>query len=270
MGCAPSQAALEPGLSENESVETCRRLVAKGSVEAAVRLLSESEVNLELVVLGRRGSAALGAALASETCRVETLRLRKCQLTSFGAADKLKDFSAGLGQNSTVRILDLSGNSIDDYSAEHLATAIGRHTSIEILDLQANAIGGNGGGCGYRALAKALANHPTIVEVRVGGNKKEGLADFVVSLVRARSLKALYLADPGGRAPNRAKCEVCGNVGHAARAACELLAAARPDLMICYNDAQNRTRFLNEPFVHWEPVVLDAEATVDIDRARPV
>lgn len=270
MGCAPSQnLTLEP-LSGSESEEECRNLVTKGSVAAAARLVSESrELILDLLPLRQRGSAALGEALASDSCIVETLSLRKCQLGSAFDMTKLSNFSVGLTRNATLRVLDLSGNMIDDYAAEHLALGIAKHSKLEIIILQSNALGSNGGGCGYRALARALANHCTVTELRIGGNRKEGLAAFCLSLMRARALRAVYFCDPGGHAASRIKCEVCANIGHAARRACEALAAARPDLMVCYSDVHGRIRFLNEPVVLWEPASHTA-TTTSIEQAMPI
>lgn len=271
--CSGTSSTINVPLSGDESEEECKYLMSKGSVHAAEKLLAaDGEVVLDLVPLGPRGSSALATALASDTCRAERLSLRKCHLMDFVLNNKLIEFSKGLAANSSVRILDLSGNMLDDYSTEHLAEGVATNSTLEILILQANAIGSNGGGSGYRALSKALEDHPSLVELRIGANRKDGLATFILSMARARSLKALYLTDPGGSNPNsRVKCEACSNIGHAARAACEMLAASRADLMVCYVDAQHRIRFLNEPHVDWVESFPSpgAEPPADITRATP-
>lgn len=244
--CRPQNVAKD--VDEATSERGLHRRLEKGDEAAAQTLVASNEVRLVSLKLGPRGYRALGAALARSECRAETLVLHRSLII---CGDKLQGLATGLARNSTVRVLDLAHNYIEDYAMSKLAHAIATNTTLEIINVQANRIGSNGAGQGYRDLASALEDHASVVELRVGGNSRDGLADFVRRLARARSLKALYLCDPQGN------CSNCQNIGHAARKACRDLAAERPDLMVVYFDKLSEMDkperiFLNEPIVHWE------------------
>lgn len=246
--CRPQNAARQ---DDDESERGLHKRLEKGDEAAAQRLVASNEVRLVSLKLGPRGYGALGSALAHAECRAETLVLHR-SLNICG--DKLARLASGLARNSTVRVLDLANNYVEDYAMSKLARAIATNTTLEIINVQANRIGSNGAGQGYRDLAAALEGHASVVELRIGGNSRDGLADFVRRLARARSLKALYLCDPQGN------CSNCQNIGHAARKACRDLAADRPDLMVVYFDKLSEMDkpervFLNEPIVDWEPAV---------------
>ena len=149
MGCG-SSAPVE--LTGSETHDELRDLVRRGSVDAAVVCVSNEECDLSLgrkawgnEPLGVKGANALGEAIGRPTCKAKKLVLRGTKLGGGAqgppAGMGLKKFAAGLAANTSIEVLDLSGNRILHYEAEKLAAALETNRTVKTLILSGNGIG---------------------------------------------------------------------------------------------------------------------------------
>ena len=145
MGCG-SSAPVE--LTGSETHDELRDLVRRGSVDAAVVCVSNEECDLrgdlKDFTLGAKGANALGEAIGRPTCKAKKLVLRGTKLGGGAqgppAGMGLKKFAAGLAANTSIEVLDLSGNRILHYEAEKLAAALETNRTLKTLILSKNRI----------------------------------------------------------------------------------------------------------------------------------
>ena len=145
MGCG-SSAPVE--LTGSETHDELRDLVRRGSVDAAVVCVSNEECDLrgdlKDFTLGAKGANALGEAIGRPTCKAKKLVLRGTRLgggtRGSPAGMGLKKFAAGLAANTSIEVLDLSGNRILHYEAEKLAAALETNRTLKTLILSKNRI----------------------------------------------------------------------------------------------------------------------------------
>ena len=145
MGCG-SSAPVE--LTGSETHDELRDLVRRGSVDAAVVCVSNEECDLrgdlKDFTLGVKGANALGEAIGRPTCKAKKLVLRGTKLGGGAqgppAGMGLKKFAAGLAANTSIEVLDLSGNRILHYEAEKLAAALETNRTLKTLILSKNRI----------------------------------------------------------------------------------------------------------------------------------
>ncbi|KAJ8608726.1 hypothetical protein CTAYLR_009660 [Chrysophaeum taylorii] len=258
MGCSSSviKGGNDEELSGDETDGELRRLIAKGSLAAAERVVSmEVDLNLSGLALGPRGERALGVALRRPCCVVEVLRLRRCKLID--GKRGLEDLAAGLAANTTVVSIDLRNNGLDDAAVATLAAALSTNTTLRVLNLENNRIGTTGG-AGYRALADVL-DQSAISELRLGRNGPDGLDAFVVSVEQCKTLGALFLNvgdvvdlrrgfdDYGVTSFDETDDAVGGSAAvlkSSTLAALKTLARRRSDLVVCFDD-HDGLRYLN-------------------------
>ena len=203
MGCG-SSAPVE--LTGSETHDELRDLVRRGSVDAAVVCVSNEECDLSLgrkawgnEPLGVKGANALGEAIGRPTCKAKKLVLRGTKLGGGAqgppAGMGLKKFAAGLAANTSIEVLDLSGNEIGDYEAEKLAAALETNRTLKTLILFQNRIGKEGGGSGAKAIGKALRSggNDALRELRLNNNciDSDGTTSLAEALATNSSLKVL-------------------------------------------------------------------------------
>ena len=200
MGCG-SSAPVE--LTGSETHDELRDLVRRGSVDAAVVCVSNEECDLrgdlKDFTLGAKGANALGEAIGRPTCKAKKLVLRGTKLGGGAqgppAGMGLKKFAAGLAANTSIEVLDLSGNEIGDYEAEKLAAALETNRTLKTLILFQNRIGKQGGGSGAKAIGKALRSggNDALRELRLNNNciDSDGTTSLAEALATNSSLKVL-------------------------------------------------------------------------------
>jgi hypothetical protein len=200
MGCG-SSAPVE--LTGSETHDELRELVRRGSVDAAVVCVSNEECDLrgdlKDFTLGVKGANTLGEAIGRPTCKAKKLVLRGTKLGGGAqgppAGMGLKKFAAGLAANTSIEVLDLSGNEIGDYEAEKLAAALETNRTLKTLILFQNRIGKEGGGSGAKAIGKALRSggNDALRELRLNMNciDSDGTTKLAEALATNSSLKVL-------------------------------------------------------------------------------
>ena len=199
MGCG-SSAPVE--LTGSETHDELRDLVRRGSVDAAVVCVSNEECDLSLgrkawgkEPLGVKGANALGEAIGRPTCKAKKLVLRGTKLGGGAqgppAGMGLKKFAAGLAANTSIEVLDLSGNEIGDYEAEKLAAALETNRTVKTLILSRNSIGF----IAAKAFGKALrpGGNDALRELRLNDNPvdSDGTTSLAEALATNSSLKVL-------------------------------------------------------------------------------
>ena len=148
MGCG-SSAPVE--LTGSETHDELRDLVRRGSVDAAVVFVSDEECDMNsernawgTYPLGVKGANALGEAIGRPTCKAKKLVLAGTKLGGGkqgpAAGMGMKKFAAGLAANTSIEVLDLSGNRILHYEAEKLAEALETNRTLKTLILSKNRI----------------------------------------------------------------------------------------------------------------------------------
>jgi hypothetical protein len=75
--------------------------------------------------------------------------------------------ATALKNNSTLEVLDISGNKVGDKGAEALADMLKQNTHLTKLDLQNNGISG----VGLLAICRALPENTGIAELALWGNR---------------------------------------------------------------------------------------------------
>ena len=200
MGCG-SSAPVE--LTGSETHDELRDLVRRGSVDAAVVCVSNEECDLrgdlKDFTLGVKGANTLGEAIGRPTCKAKKLVLRGTKLGGGAqgppAGMGLKKFTAGLAANTSIEVLDLSGNEIGDYEAEKLAAALETNRTLKTLILFQNRIGKEGGGSGAKAIGKALRSggNDALRELHLNLNyiDSNGTTKLAEALATNASLKVL-------------------------------------------------------------------------------
>ena len=127
-------------------------------------------------------------------CKIETLYLNSCSLTSDGVGEVM----SGLSDNHTLRMLNLSDNklSLSDNQirsdgAVTIATMLKTNSSLETLDLDDCSIDSSGG----VELGTALERNKTLRELRLSGNAlgDDGVRGLIVGLENNSSLEELWL-----------------------------------------------------------------------------
>lgn len=164
---------------------------------------------------------ALAVAFLCKSCRVRTLHVRGCQLDptsqSFGLvlsaclltelrishnvsaidAPMARALARGLASTAnSLRVLDLSGNGMDDEAVRELSKGLltlGANSALEFLSLDFNAFGDDG----VEALSLALASSQTkLLELHLFGNQVShvGAAHLAGALRVNVTLKSLILS----------------------------------------------------------------------------
>lgn len=130
-------------------------------------------------------SSSLGFLLA--TSQLKQVRLTHCELDARLAAS----LAAGLKSNTSLRVLDLTGNGLDDEAITTLAEGVAR-SQLDLLTLDFNAFGD----VGVAALSNMLAHHPTLRELHLFGNRVtgEGARHLAAALRTNSSLSTLILS----------------------------------------------------------------------------
>ena len=121
------------------------------------------KLNLWANPLTDEGFLPIAMALASNRPQVQEVCLRRCQLTCRSA----EAIAQALRTNSTITVLDLSHNTIEDEGAIALAQAMERsNRTVSILDLRSNFIGERG----LLSLEKMLTSNRAVRKLELEGN----------------------------------------------------------------------------------------------------
>ena len=194
MGCG-SSAPVE--LTGSETHDELRDLVRRGSVDAAVVCVSNEECDLSLgrkawgkEPLGVKGANALGEAIGRPTCKAKKLVLAGTRVgfANYVAAGMgMKKFAAGLAANTSIEVLDLSGNELTAASCSGGWLA-GCAPAIEFLGFEENELTSAGGA----ALALGLPALPKLATALLATN--ELASKGALLLVSALLAKAPALA----------------------------------------------------------------------------
>ena len=120
-------------------------------------------------------------------CKIEELNLSHCSLTSEGIGELV----CGLGDNYTLRDLDLVGNPITSEGVAAVATMLKTNSSLDTLWLEECSIGSDGG----VELGTALEKNNTLKILWLSGNSlgDNGVRGLSIGLANNSSLKRLYL-----------------------------------------------------------------------------
>ena len=171
-------------IGENDlSVESIDSLCRALSANSSVRTLYMSACHLTTA-----HCVSLGQLLRHPMqCKIETLDLRRCRMTSDGVGEVM----SGLSENHTLRELSLSYNPIGSEGVITVATMLRSNSSLETLDLQSCSIGSSG----CVELGAALVSNKTLRVLVLGGNAlgDDGVRGLCVGLENNSSLEELYL-----------------------------------------------------------------------------
>ena len=122
-----------------------------------------------------------------EKCKLETLDLSKCDISS----DTAVELAHGLSQNCSVKELLLSYNPIGDEGAAALGQAMTENKTVTTLKLDSCDITTTGGA----ALASLMTNS-TIEELHISGNSLGGVISSIThALGRNKTLKRLIICN---------------------------------------------------------------------------
>ncbi|XP_034044923.1 NACHT, LRR and PYD domains-containing protein 14-like [Thalassophryne amazonica] len=172
-------------------------------------VLKTSESRLTQLDLGYNnitdgGVRELTKGLLDKNCKLETLRLQGCGLTS----NACKYLAAALGQSPKLRELDLSGNRIGDDGLQHLAMVLrSANCHIHTLKMSYCHIGPKGCIC----LASALqqnSQHLKVLDLGLNRIRDKGV-QALLNKVDISKLTKLELYFCGLTASS------CGNIGKA-------------------------------------------------------
>ena len=141
MGCG-SSAPVE--LTGSETHDELRDLVRRGAVDAAVGCVSNEECDLSLgrkawgkEPLGVKGANALGEAIGRPTCKAKKLVLAGTKLGGGkqgpAAGMGMKKFAAGLAANTSIEVLDLSGNPLCE-AEDYRSYTVYQLRKLKVLD----------------------------------------------------------------------------------------------------------------------------------------
>ena len=124
-------------------------------------------------------------------CEIEELNLSHCSLTGDGVGELV----SGLGDNHTLRDLDLVGNPITSEGAAAVATMLKTNSSLDTLWLEECSIGSDGG----VELGAALEKNNTLKILWLSGNSlgDDGARGLSIGLANNSSLIRLYLRGDG-------------------------------------------------------------------------
>ena len=168
-------------IGENDiSVESIDSLCKALSTNSSIRLLDMRDCHLTT-----SHCVCLGQLLRH--CKIETLYLSSCSLTSDGVGEVM----SGLSDNHTLRVLDLSYNQIISEGAVTIATMLKTNSSLETLYLEGCSIDSSGG----VELLTALERNKTlrILELSWNALGDDGVRGLIVGLENNSSLEDLWL-----------------------------------------------------------------------------
>jgi Ran GTPase-activating protein (RanGAP) involved in mRNA processing and transport len=105
----------------------------------------------------------------------------------------VKDIAMALKDNHTLKVLDLSYNTISAAGAKDIAMTLKDNHSLTVLDLSHNLISD----AGTKDIAMVLTDNDTLTELNLGHNQVSaaGAEDIAVALIENRTLKVLNLAN---------------------------------------------------------------------------
>ncbi|KAK1153135.1 NACHT, LRR and PYD domains-containing protein 3-like [Acipenser oxyrinchus oxyrinchus] len=123
------------------------------------------ELELGCNDLGNSGVKLMFAALKDQHCKLEKLRLSRCDLTGSCCEDLA---SALLTNGSTLRELELSGNKLGNSGVKLTAALKDPNCKLEKLELSACGLTGD---CCEDLASALLTNGSTLRELELSGNK---------------------------------------------------------------------------------------------------
>ncbi|XP_036032392.1 NACHT, LRR and PYD domains-containing protein 12 [Onychomys torridus] len=159
----------DPPLSEHSQERNTLPDVYSAHLSAAVCTNPNlMELALYRNALGSRGVRLLCQGLRHANCKIQNLRLKRCQVS--GSA--CQDLAAALTANRNLIRLDLSGNSIGVPGLELLCEGL-RHPRcrLQMIQLRKCLLEATAGG----AIASVLSNNSHLVELDLTGNPLEDL-----------------------------------------------------------------------------------------------
>ncbi|XP_058617988.1 uncharacterized protein LOC131531330 isoform X3 [Onychostoma macrolepis] len=136
---------------------------------SALATLLESETNLKELNINNNnlqdsGVTLLCTGLKNMKCRLEILRLSKCDLTEKSCSDLASVLSS---DSSSLKDLDLSNNNLHDSGVKLLSDGLKENCKLEKLRFSNCSITEEG----YKALASALRSNPShLIELDLTGN----------------------------------------------------------------------------------------------------
>lgn len=184
-GASHLATALDPELSKSRLQQldlTCNKIGPTGAHSLAHALLTGNKslqhLNLSLNRVGPDGAAAFGAVLKySHT-------LQDLNLSRNNVAEGVMQLLEGLqeSEETDLRRLDLSWNSLRDNAAVRLASLLRGNGVLQSLNLASNAIGTQG----IISLAKSLPYDVALRELDIVGNQAEDSSAAVLATVLCR------------------------------------------------------------------------------------
>jgi hypothetical protein len=154
-------------------------------LQALARRPTLTKLELLDCPLGRDEAILLQMAL----CNVPSLHFLALRSRSLETA-ALAELAPALYHNTSIKVLDLSGNSLDGMeSAEFLRNIIGRNKTITALDLSGNRFGETTGA--VECIADGLGSNSTLLKINIS---RCGLRDGQKLGSRNRTLQELTLA----------------------------------------------------------------------------
>jgi len=187
---------LAPGLKNNRSLESLACEDSNdpdGAMADAVTVAlfynrSISTLHLRGCQL-HPGSTSFGFLLDASQVLTE---LRICHNVTSMNRNMARTLARGLTGNSILRILDLSGNGMDDEAVSEISKGLKINLSVEFLSLDFNSFGDDG----VRSLADMLKVNSRLNELHLFGNRVSGVGaqHLADALRKNRILQSLILS----------------------------------------------------------------------------